>query len=404
MNEDKKPRNETRMMLTGNYAAAYGARLSRVDTIPVYPITPQTSVLEKIIALIKDGEWDAEYLPMESEHSVMAAAVAAEATGARVFTSSTSQGLAYMHENLYVASGLRLPIVMAVPNRPIGPPVNLFADHSDTLDQRDTGWIQYYVEDAQEVVDTVVQAYKVAEHKNVLLPVMVCYEGFLISHFLEPVELPDQERVDRFLPPYEPEHVVLDPDNVMRLQVLITDNYFTEYKYQLQEAMDRAKTVIKAVDEEFREVFGRSYGGLLQPYRMEDAEVAILSMGSIAGLSRKAVDTLRDEGLRVGSLKMRVFRPFPKELLLEQLAHVKVVVVFDRDASIGMGGIVHSEAAGCLFNMPSRCAMVNYILGLGGREVTPKDIITLVKEALGKAERGSLEEPVRWVGVRGLDA
>jgi pyruvate/2-oxoacid:ferredoxin oxidoreductase alpha subunit len=401
MEKDKKKANS--MMLTGNYAAAYGAQLCRVDTIPVYPITPQTSVLEKIIALIKDGILEAEYLPMESEHSVMAAAVAAEAVGARVFTSSTSQGLAYMHENLYVASGLRLPIVMAIPNRPIGPPVNLFADHSDTLDQRDTGWIQYYVEDAQEVIDTVVQAYKVAEHKDVLLPVMVCYEGFLISHFLEPVEVPDQELVDRFLPPYEPDHVVLHPDNVMRLQVLITDNYFTEYKYQLQEAMDNAKTVIKAVDEEFGQVFGRTYGGLLQSYRMDDAEVAILSMGSIAGISRKAVDNLRDEGLRVGSLKMRVFRPFPKELLLEQLRNVKVLVVFDRDASIGMGGIVHSETAGCLFNMPSRPAMINYILGLGGREVTLKDIIALVKEALGKAKQQPIEEPVRWVGVRGLE-
>jgi 2-oxoisovalerate ferredoxin oxidoreductase alpha subunit len=392
-----------KMMLTGNSAAAYGAKLSRVDAIPIYPITPQTSIVEKVIALIKEGELEAEYLPMESEHSVMAAAVAAEATGVRVFTSSCSQGLAYMHENLYVASGLRLPIVMAVPNRPIGPPVIIFADHSDSMDQRDTGWIQYYAENAQEVMDTIIQGYKVAEHKNVLLPVMVCYEGFLISHFLEPVELPEQGIVDAFLPSYDPDHVVLHPDKVMRIQVLTTDSYYTEYKYQLQEALDNSKAVIKEVDDDFGERFGRAYGGLLQPYRLEDAEIAILSMGSLAGLSRIVVDTLRNEGLPVGSIKLRVFRPFPEEALLENLKTVKQLVVFDRDVSVGMGGILYSETAGCLFNLPSRPGMVNYIIGLGGREVTLNDMISLVKEAWGKMKQGTVDKPARWVGVRGLE-
>jgi pyruvate/2-oxoacid:ferredoxin oxidoreductase alpha subunit len=333
----------------------------------------------------------------------MAAAIAAEATGVRAFTSSTSQGLAYMHENLYVASGLRLPIVMAIPNRPIGPPQHLIGDHSDSLDQRDTGWIQYYVENVQEVADTVVQAFKVAEHKDVLLPVMVCYEGFTISHFLEPVELPDQGMVDEFLPPYLPVHVVLDPDNVMRLGVLTTDAYFMEIKYQLQEAMDNSKAVIKSVDEEFGILFGRSYGGLLQPYRMDDAEVAIVSMGSVSGLSRMAVDTLRSEGLPVGCLKLRVFRPFPEEDLRDQLANVKVIVVLDRAVSAGMGGIVYTEVAGSIFNLPTKPAMFNYIIGMGGREVTLTGIASLVKEALGKAKQGTIMKPVRWVGVRGLE-
>jgi pyruvate/2-oxoacid:ferredoxin oxidoreductase alpha subunit len=298
---------------------------------------------------------------------------------------------------------LRLPIVMAVPNRPLAPPVNLFSDYSDSMAQRDTGWIQYYMEDPQEVIDTVIQGYKVAEHKDVLLPVMVCYEAFVISHFLEPVEVPEQEMVDGFLPPYDPDHVVLDPDNVMHLQVLTTDQYFMEYKYQMQEAMDRTKTVIKAVDEEFGRKFGRSYGGLLQAYRMDDAEAAILSMGSIAGLSRKVVDRLRNEGIRIGSIKLRVFRPFPEEDLLEKTKDVKLLIVFDRDASVGMGGVVYSEAAGCLFNQGSKLAMVNYIVGLGGREVTLADIIHLTKEALGKVEQGAIKEPIRWVGVRGLE-
>jgi len=401
MEKDKTVTNS--MMLTGNYAAAYGAKLARVDVIPVYPITPQTPILEKIIALIGEGELDAEYLPMESEHSVMAAAIAAEATGVRAFTSSTSQGLAYMHENLYVASGLRLPIVMAIPNRPIGPPQHLIGDHSDSLDQRDTGWIQYYVENAQEVVDTVVQAFKVAEHRDVLLPAMVCYEGFTISHFLEPVELPDQEMVDKFLPPYVPSHVVLDPDNVMRLHVLTTDAYFMEYKYQLQEAMNNSKAVIKSVDEEFGIQTGRSYGGLLQPYLMEDAKIAIVSMGSLAGLSRKAVDLLRSEGISAGCLKLRVFRPFPEEELRAQLANVKIVVVFDRAVSAGMGGIMYAEVAGSIFNLPTKPAMFNYVIGMGGRDIALADIANLVKEASIRTRQGVIMEPIRWVGVRGLE-
>jgi pyruvate/2-oxoacid:ferredoxin oxidoreductase alpha subunit len=391
-----------KLMLTGNYAAAHGARLARVDAVPVYPITPQTTVMEKIIELITQGELDAEYLPMESEHSVMAAAIAAEATGARVFTASSSQGIAYMHENLFVASGLRLPIVMALANRCIGPPISIYPDHSDSLDQRDTGWIQYYVEDAQEVLDTIIQGYKVAEDKRVLLPVAVCYEGLVISHFLEPVELPDQRLVDDFLPPYHPEHVLLTPEKVMHLSVMVNDKYFMEYKYQQQEAMENAKGVIKAADKEFGKRFGRAYGGLLQPYRTEDAEIGILSMGSLSGLGRMAVDELRREGVAAGSIKMRVFRPFPRQELQAETRHLKLLIVVDRDASIGMGGILHAEIAGCLYNLPSRPAMVNYVVGLGGRVVTIRDLTELTKQAWDRMDEGQLEESARWVGVRGL--
>src|SRR4030042_3995752 len=249
-----------KLMLTGNYAAAYGAKLARAEAIPVYPITPQTTVMEKIIELIQQGEIDAEYLPMESEHSVMAAAIAAEATGVRVFTSASSQGIAYINENLFAASGLRLPIVMALANRCITPPISIYPDHSDSLAQRDTGWIQFYVENAQEIIDTVIQSYRVAEHREVLLPVAVCYEGLIVSHFLEPVEIPDQRMVDQFLPPYEPEHVLLSPKKVMHLSVYVNDQYFMEYKYQQQEAMENAKRIIKQIDQEFGEKFGRSYG------------------------------------------------------------------------------------------------------------------------------------------------
>lgn len=392
-----------KMMLTGNYAAAYGAKLARAEAVPVYPITPQTTVMEKIIELIKTGELEAEYIPLESEHSVMAAAIAAEATGVRVFTASSSQGIAYMHENLFVASGLRLPIVMALANRTIGPPICIYPDHSDSLAQRDTGWIQYYVENAQEIIDTVIQSYRVAENREVLLPVAVCYEGLIVSHFLEPVKIPDQRLVDQFLPSYEPKHVLLSPKKVMHLSVYVSDQHFMEYKYQQQEAMENAKKIIKEVDQEFGEKFGRSYGGLLQPYRLEDAEVAILSMGSYCGLARMAVDDLRKEGIPLGSLKLRVFRPFPEEDLRAMTAHLRLLIVLDRDASIGMGGIVHSEVAKSLYPMESKPILVNYIVGLGGRIFTLNDLKALIKDTITFTQEGKTEPPIRWVGVRGLE-
>lgn len=397
---EETPQN---MMLTGNYAAAYGAKLARAEAIPVYPITPQTTIMEKLIELIKERELEAEYIPLESEHSAMASAIAAEATGVRVFTASSSQGIAYMHENLFVASGLRLPIVMAVANRSIGPPICIYPDHSDSLAQRDTGWIQFYVENAQEIIDTIVQGYKVAEHRDVLLPVAVCFEGLIISHFLEPVELPNQRLVDEFLPPYEPTHVLLRPKNVMHLSVTVNDQYFMEYKYQQQEAMENAKGVISEVDRAFGETFGRTYGGLVKPHRMEDAEIAILSMGSTAGLARMAADELRKEGFPAGSIKLRVFRPFPQEELQEVSRNLKLLIVLDRDASVGMGGVLYAEAAGSLYPLEPRPFLVNYIVGLGGRVITVSQVKALTMETLNKLKAGGINQPVQWFGVRGLE-
>jgi 2-oxoisovalerate ferredoxin oxidoreductase alpha subunit len=397
-----KQKEPLRMMLTGNYAAAYGAKLARVETIPVYPITPQTTVMEKLIELISKGELDAEYLPMESEHSVMAAAIAAEATGARVFTASSSQGIAYMHENLFGASGLRLPIVMAMANRSLLPPISIYPDHSDSLAQRDTGWIQYYVENAQEIIDTVIQAYRVAEHENVLLPVAVCYEGLIISHFLEPVELPSQSAVDVFLPPYQPKHVVLDPENVMHVNVTVNDEYLMEYRYQQQEAMENARVVIRDVDEEYAATFGRSYGGLLDPYRIDDAEVAILSMGSNAGLARRAVDELREQGLLLGSIKLRVFRPFPGEELRQATRNLKLLIILERAVSLGSGGILHAEVAGRFYSHSTRPVLANYVVGLGGRTFSLADLKALTLKTVAEMKSGTVDGATRWIGVRGL--
>jgi pyruvate/2-oxoacid:ferredoxin oxidoreductase alpha subunit len=292
---------------------------------------------------------------------------------------------------------------MALANRCITPPISIYPDHSDSLAQRDTGWIQFYVENAQEIIDTVIQGYRVAEHREVLLPVAICYEGLIVSHFLEPVEIPDQRMVDQFLPPYEPEHVLLHPKRVMHLSVYVNDQYFMEYKYQQQEAMENAKRIIQQMDQEFGEKFGRSYGALIQPYRMEDAEVAILAMGSNCGLARMAVDDLRKEGIVLGSLKLRVFRPFPEEEIRAMAKNLNLLIVLDRDASIGMGGIVYSEVAGSLYPMKSKPVLVNYIVGLGGRVMTLPDMKKLVKDAILYTQGGRVDRPVRWVGVRGLE-
>ncbi len=393
-----------RMMLTGNYAAAHGARLARVEVTPVYPITPQTHIMEKLAEFVEKGQLDAEFVSVESEHSAMAVAIAAQATGARAFTATSAQGLVYMHENLFVAAGSRLPIVMAIVNRALGAPNTIFPDLSDSLDQRDTGWIQIYVETAQEAHDMIVQAYKVAEDKRVLLPVAICFEGIIISHYMEPVELLDQGKVDEFLPPYEPEHVLLHPERPMAVGlVLMDDSHFTEYRYQQQAAMDSAKTVIPEVDSAFGQTFGRSYGGLAQTEMMEGAEVALLTLGSVASTSRLVVNRLREQGRPIGLVKLRTVRPFPDELLRETLSGLKAVAVLERDASPGGGGIIHTELCRALYQGgASATKLTDYVIGLGGRDVTEGEVGEIALELLENRNKSVSGEAVHWSQVRGL--
>ncbi len=393
-----------RKMLTGNYAAAHGARLARAEVVPVYPITPQTHIMEKMAEFIEKGDLDAEFVSVESEHSAMAVAIAAQATGARTFTATSAQGLLYMHENLFVASGLRLPVVMAIVNRALGAPNTIWPDLSDSLDQRDTGWIQIYVENAQEVHDMVVQAYRIAEDKRVLLPVAVCFEGIVISHYMEPVEVLEQEKVDRFLKPYEPEHVVLDPDRPMSIgQVVMDDSYYTEYRYQQQEAMDNAQGVIQEADEVFGDIFGRNYGGLLCAEEMQDAEVALLTLGSFTSTARAVVKTLREEGIPIGLIKLRSVRPFPDQELKKYLSQMKAVAVLERDVSVGAGGIIHTEISRCLSdNRDTKPLLVDYILGLGGRDVTFEDMKAIGLDHFEKRDSKNVPDPIRWHQVRGL--
>ncbi len=393
-----------RKMLTGNYAAAHGARLARVEVVPVFPITPQTPIMEKMVEFIEKGELNGEFIPAESEHSVMAAAIAAEAMGARTFTATSSQGLLYMHENLFVASGIRLPIVMAIVNRSIGPPDTMVNDLSDSLDQRDTGWIQIYVESAQEVHDMIVQAYRIGEDKRVLLPVAICFEGIIISHYMEPVEILDQEKVDLFLPPYRPQHVILDPERPMSLgQIVLDDTYITEIRYQQQEAMDQAKGVVGEVDEAFGKVFGRSYGGLFSAEMMEDAEVALLTLGSMASTARAVVNYLRkEEGIPIGLVKLRSFRPFPDGELRECLSNLKAIAVLEKDVSVGGGGIVYLELSHCFNRKEQNPLLINYIMGLGGRDVTFDDVKRIALNLFEERDLEIVNNPIRWYQVRGL--
>jgi pyruvate/2-oxoacid:ferredoxin oxidoreductase alpha subunit len=395
---------ENRKMLTGNYAAAYGAKLSRVEVVPVYPITPQTHIMEKMAEFITNKELDAEFVPVESEHSAMAVAIAAQATGARTFTATSAQGLVYMHENLFVASAIRLPIVMAIVNRALGAPNTIQPDLSDSLDQRDTGWIQIYVESAQEAHDMVVQAYSIGEDKRVLLPVAVCFEGIIISHYMEPIEVLDQEKVDRFLPPYRPDHVILDPDRPMSTgQIVVDDCYYTEYRYQQQEAMDRSKEVIQETDRAFGETFGRSYGGLVATEMMEDAEVALLTIGSMASTARDVVKRLRKEkGMPIGLAKLRSFRPFPEKELKQCLSDMKAVAVLERDVSVGAGGIVYLELSHCFNQGDKKPHLIDYILGLGGRDVTSDHIEAIATAVFDERNSEVITNPIRWYQVRGL--
>lgn len=392
-----------RVMLTGNYACAYGAKLARAEVIPVYPITPQTHIMEKLADFVSHGELDAEFVSVESEHTALAVAIAAQATGARTFTATSSQGLVYMHENLFVASGVRLPIVMAVVNRALGAPNSIFPDLCDALDQRDTGWIEIFVENAQEAHDMVVQAYRIAEDEGVLLPVIISFEGIIISHYMEPVELMDQDLVDKFLPVYAPKHVLLHPDRIMSVgQILMDDSYYMEYRYQQQEAMDNALKVIPQVDEAFGQVFGRRYGGLFEAEMMDDAEMVLLTAGSLASTSRAVVRALRSEGLKVGLIKLRTFRPFPLRELGEILQNVKCVAVLERDVSIGAGGVIYLEVSHCLYGLKKHPRLIDYILGLGGRDITFEDVSQIARGVYQEREKETIGHSIRWYKVRGL--
>jgi pyruvate ferredoxin oxidoreductase alpha subunit len=380
-------------VIEGSHAVSYGVMLSKVQVICAYPITPQTHIVEKLSELCASGELPAKFLMVESEHSAMAGCIGASAVGVRAFTASSSQGLALMHELLHWASGARLPIVMANVNRALGAPWNIWCDQTDSLSQRDTGWLQFYCESSQEAVDTIIQCYKISE--KVSLPSMVILDAFYLSHTFEPVNIPDPERVDRFLPPYEPKYKV-DPNDPRSFSGLTPPDFFTELRYQTQQAMEEAKRVILQVDEEYQTLFGRRYG-LIEGYRLEDAELVLITSGTVAGTTREVVDQYRDEGKPVGMLRMRTFRPFPSEEIRRALKGVPKVAVIDRNISFGMGGIFAEEVRSVFCNEEKRPVVFGYVSGLGGRDITRETLSNIVEYTL---EQDRPKQDVLWPDLR----
>lgn len=374
---------ERRMLLKGNHAVSYGVMRCRPEVIAMYPITPQTPIVEKIADLALSGEIDAEIMTCESEHSAMSACITASLTGVRVFTATASQGLFLMHEMLHYASGARTPIVMPIVNRTLGSPWGFWPDQTDSLAQRDTGWIQFYTESGQESLDTVIQAYKVAENPEVMLPAMVCHEAFYVSHALEPIIVPSQADVDAYLPPFRPEHR-LDVDRKESWGNVINQEMFYRHRKDMDASMKRVPEIARQADAEFAERFGRGYG-ILEKYRCEDAEMYIVAFGAMCGTIREAVDQMRDKGLAVGLLKIRLFRPFPIQAVREAVAGVPRLVVMERNYSPGVGGVLHQELKAALYGMEGAPLVHGYLAGVGGVNVSVDRIEELARKALAEA-------------------
>lgn len=357
-------------VIMGNHAVSYGVQLARAQVIAAYPITPQTQIVEMLSEFCADGRLDAKFIKVESEHSVMAAVVGASMAGARAFTATSSHGLGLMHEVLHWAAGGRLPIVMANVNRTMGPGWNVWTEQTDSLAQRDTGWMQFYCETNQEALDTVIQGFKIAE--TVLLPVMIVLAAFVLSHTMEPVDIPDQGTVDSFLPPYDPKFT-LDPSDPHAFYGLVTPEHYMELRHKMHQAMQKAVEVTRQVGAEFGEVFGRPYD-VVEKYRIDDAEIVLVTSGSITSTARVVVDEWRADGQKVGLLKMRMFRPFPFEAVREALAGARKVAVIDRNISQGHGGIFAAEIRAALYGTSHQPVLFPFIIGLGGRDVTPHSI------------------------------
>ncbi len=376
--------------ITGNHAVALAVRLCRTPLIAAYPITPQTPIYEKLSEWEASGELKGIMMRTESEHSAMAACIAASLTGVRTFTATSSQGIALMHEMLHFAAGCRVPVVMANVNRLLAAPWGFWADQLDSLSQRDTGWIQFYCENGQESLDTVIQAYKIAE--QVFLPAMICLEAFFVSHFMESVDIPDQEQVDRFLPPLDLPHR-FDIDKPGFFVPVVSSELYRKYKHMAQTSMNSVKEIATRVDHEFREKFGRRYG-IIEPVMLDDAEIVIVTAGSITSTARVAIKALREKGYRVGLLKLRLFRPFPTEAIQQVLIGKKKIAVMDRNISLGGGGIFCQELRAAMVHSPNHPFIFSYIAGIGGTDVDPQVIEKIALDVMEKTE--PIDTPI-WI-------
>ncbi len=379
-----------RQVIKGNHAVSHGVRLSRVEVISAYPITPQTTIVEELSEMCASGALDAKFIKVESEHSALAALIGSASAGARSFTATSSQGLLLMHEVLHWVCGARLPIVLANVNRAVGPGWNIWAEQTDSVSQRDTGWIQIYCESNQEVLDSIIMAYKLAE--RLMLPVMVAYDAFFLSHTSEVVDIPEQGEVDAFLPPYEPPYKI-DVDNPKMLGGMIGPDLYYEERYLIYRDFMKAMEVYKEICEDFQGIFGRTYG-FVETYRIEGAELVLVTAGTLTSVARIAVDKARQAGIPLGLMKVRLFRPVPLNVWRQTLGNVPKVVVIDRNLVGGLGGVFASEIRSALYELDKRPVIYSAIAGLGGRDVTPRDIRGIADYVLsGQAQTDS---PIFW--------
>ena len=365
--------------IEGSVAVAKTVAVCRPHVISAYPITPQTHIVEHLSELVADGELKSEYVNVESEHSAASVVLGASATGARTYTATTSQGFLLMIEVLFNIAGMRLPIVMTCVNRAVSAPINIWNDQQDSMTARDSGWIQLYAEDNQEASDMHLQAFKIAENKDIMLPVMVCMDGFVLTHSFDPIELISQEQADKFLPPFKPEYY-LTPKNPLSMGTMVGPEAYMETRYFIEKTMRASLQVISDVATDFHNQFGRFQGGLIDTYKVEDATLVLVAMGSIIGTIKDIVDELRAKGQKVGVLKVRSYRPFPKDEIYKALNHVKEIAVVEKAVSLGYGGILVNEIKSVFYGKPKTPKINGFILGLGGRDITIDTIHQVIKE------------------------
>jgi len=389
-----------RERLSGNEAAAIAMKQINPDVVAAFPITPSTEIPQYFSTFVSNGTVDTEFVAVESEHSAMSACVGAEAAGARAMTATSANGLSYMWEMIYIASSLRLPIVMSLVNRAVSGPLNIHNDHSDAMGVRDAGWIMLFSENNQEAYDNLIMAHRIAENKDVLLPLMVCQDGFITSHSIENIELIEDDRVKEFVGTYKPEHYLLNDKEPIAVGPLDVQSYLFEHKYQQAEAMRNAKKVILEVSKDFEKMTGRKYS-FFEEYRMDDAEIAVVCMNSTAGTTKTVVDELREKGIKAGMVKVRVFRPFPAEEIAEALGNLKAVAIMDKADSLNaMGGALYEDVISSMYTAKKQVPAVSYVYGIGGRDTTSNNIHEVFDYLAQVAKTGEIDNPYRYVGLR----
>ena len=389
-----------RERLSGNEASAMAMKQINPDVVAAFPITPSTEIPQYFSTFVSNGSVDTEFVAVESEHSAMSACIGAEAAGTRAMTATSANGLSLMWEMIYIASSLRLPIVMSLVNRAVSGPLNIHNDHSDAMGVRDAGWIMLFSESNQEAYDNLIMAHRIAENKDVMLPLMVCQDGFITSHSIENIELIEDKKVKKFVGTYKPEHYLLNNKEPIAVGPLDVQNYLFEHKYQQAEAMRNAKKVILQVAEDFEKMTGRKYS-FFEEYKLDDAEIAIVCMNSTAGTTKFVVDELRNKGIKAGLLKIRVFRPFPAEEVAKALSHLKAIAVMDKADSLNAaGGALFSDITSAMYVNNANIPTVNYVYGIGGRDTTSKDINIIFSDLQEIVNSGKVENPYRYVGLR----